>query len=99
MDRYADYLRDQLGEDVADLIGGGFTDWEATLRFTLRMAAEQPLLVVLNEAPRLLAGRPDFADLLSAVWESRSAYAASIVNTPTARGSGIGSPCSRMTSR
>jgi hypothetical protein len=37
------------------------------------MAAEQPLLVVLDEAPRLLAGRPDFADLLSAVWESRSA--------------------------
>ena len=57
----------------ADLIGGGFTDWEAALRFTLRMAADQPLLVVLDEAPRLLAGRPDFADLLSAVWESRSA--------------------------
>ena len=30
------------------------------------MAADQPLLVVLDEAPRLLAGRPDFADLLSA---------------------------------
>ena len=57
----------------ADLIGGGFTDWEAALRFTLRMAADQPLLVVLDEAPRLLAGRRDFADLLSAVWESRSA--------------------------
>ncbi len=73
VDRYAMALRDQLGEDVADLIGGGFTDWEAALRFTLRMAAEQPLLVVLDEAPRLLAGRSDFADLLSAVWESRSA--------------------------
>jgi AAA+ ATPase superfamily predicted ATPase len=59
----------------ADLIGGGFTDWEAALRFTLRMAADQrpSLLVVLDEAPRLLAGRRDFADLLSAVWESRSA--------------------------
>jgi len=37
------------------------------------MAVEQPLLVVLDEDPRLLAGQPDFADLLSAVWESRSA--------------------------
>ena len=73
VDRYAMALRDQLGDDVADLIGGGFTDWEAALRFTLRMVADQPLLVVLDEAPRLLAGRPDFADLLSAVWESRSA--------------------------
>ncbi len=73
VDRYAMSLRDQLGEDVADLIGGGFADWEAALRFTLRIAAEQPLIVVLDEAPRLLAGRSDFADLLSAVWESRSA--------------------------
>lgn len=53
-------------------MGGGFTDWEAALRFTLRIAGDQPLLVVIDEAPRLLAGRADFADLLSAVWEARS---------------------------
>jgi len=34
VDRYAMSLREQLGEDVADLIGGGFLDWEAALRFT-----------------------------------------------------------------
>ncbi|MDQ3989436.1 MAG: AAA family ATPase [Actinomycetota bacterium] len=73
VDRYAAAVRDQLGEEVAELAGGGFTDWEAALRFTFRIAAQQPLLVVLDEVPRLLAGRPDFADLLSAVWESRSA--------------------------
>lgn len=65
-------IGEQLGEDVADLVGGGFADWEAALRFTIRVATDQPLLVVLDEAPRLLAGRPDFADLLSAVWETRS---------------------------
>lgn len=72
VDRFAAAIREQLGEDVADLIGGGFTDWEAALRFIVRIAADGPLMVVLDEAPRLLAGRPDFADLLSAVWESRS---------------------------
>jgi hypothetical protein len=29
------------------------------------------LLVVIDEAPRLLASQPDFADLVSAVWENR----------------------------
>lgn len=72
VERYADAVREQLGEDVADLMGGGFTDWEAALRFTLRIAADRPLVVVVDEASRLLAGRPDFADLLSAVWEARS---------------------------
>lgn len=75
VERFAAAMRDQLGEEVADLMGGGFTDWEAALRFTVRIAAQQPLLVVLDEVPRLQAGRPDFADLLSAVWESRSAGA------------------------
>ena len=72
LERYGAAVGEQLGEEVADLIGGGFTDWEAALRFTLRIAADEPLLVVLDEVPRLLAGRPDFADLLSAVWEARS---------------------------
>ena len=29
------------------------------------------MLVVIDEAPRLLASQPDFADLVSAVWENR----------------------------
>jgi uncharacterized protein len=39
VERYAQAVREQLGEDVADLMGGGFSDWEAALRFTVRMAA------------------------------------------------------------
>ncbi|TCC43578.1 ATP-binding protein [Kribbella sindirgiensis] len=70
--RFAAAVGEQLGEDTADLMGGGFTDWEAALRFVLRISVDDPLLVVLDEVPRLLAGRPDFADLLSAVWEGRS---------------------------
>ncbi|NIK55367.1 ATP-binding protein [Kribbella shirazensis] len=70
--RFAGSVAEQLGEDVADLIGGSFSDWEAALRFVLRISVEQPLLVVLDEVPRLLTGRADFADLLSAVWEARS---------------------------
>ncbi|MGQ0576344.1 MAG: hypothetical protein ACT4RN_19375 [Pseudonocardia sp.] len=41
VERYAQAVREQLGEDVADLMGGGFTDWEAALRFTVRLAADR----------------------------------------------------------
>jgi AAA+ ATPase superfamily predicted ATPase len=70
--RFAAAVSEQLGEDTADLMGGSFPDWEAALRFVLRISVDDPLLVVLDEVPRLLTGRPDFADLLSAVWEGRS---------------------------
>jgi hypothetical protein len=46
-------------------------DWEAALRFLIRLAETRPLLVVIDEAPRLLSSRPDFAGLVSAVWENR----------------------------
>lgn len=45
-------------------------DWEGALRLLAEFARDEPLLVVLDEMPRLLAGRPDFADVLSAVWEN-----------------------------
>jgi AAA+ ATPase superfamily predicted ATPase len=70
--RFAAAIGEHLGEDVADLMGGGLSDWEAALRFVLRISVDDPLLVVLDEVPRLLSGRADFADLLSAVWEARS---------------------------
>jgi uncharacterized protein len=39
--------------------------------FLVRLAENEPLLVVIDEAPRLLSSRHDFADLVSAVWENR----------------------------
>ncbi len=48
-----------------------FGDWDAALRFLVRLAETDPLLVVIDEAPRLLSSQHDFADLVSAVWENR----------------------------
>jgi hypothetical protein len=67
--RFADHLGEQLGDEVRDLVPAGFADWEAALRFVVRLAEHTPLLLVIDEAPRLVTGRSDFADLLSAVWE------------------------------
>ncbi|MDG4790556.1 AAA family ATPase [Micromonospora sp. WMMD1102] len=68
--RFAGALREQLGEEVADLAPETFPDWEAALRFVARLARTEPLLVVLDEAPRLTGGHADFADTVSAAWEN-----------------------------
>lgn len=68
--RFASALREQLGDEVADLVPPSFPDWEAALRFVARLAATDPLLVVLDEAPRLTGGHADFADTVSAAWEN-----------------------------
>ncbi|MFU8872185.1 ATP-binding protein [Micromonospora sp. SL4-19] len=68
--RFAEALREQLGEEVADLAPVTFPTWEAALRFVAGLARTEPLLVVLDEAPRLTGGHADFADTVSAVWEN-----------------------------
>jgi uncharacterized protein len=68
--RFAEALREQLGEEVADLAPPTFPTWEAALRFVAALARTEPLLVVLDEAPRLTGGHADFADTVSAVWEN-----------------------------
>lgn len=68
--RFAAALREQLGDEIVDLVPAGFPDWEAALRFVARLARTEPLLVVLDEAPRLTGGHADFADTVSAVWEN-----------------------------
>lgn len=69
--RLAERIREQLADEVEDLLAAPFRDWESALRFLVRLAGSAPLLVVIDEAPRLLASQPDFADLVSAVWENR----------------------------
>jgi AAA+ ATPase superfamily predicted ATPase len=69
--RLTERIREQLGGAVDDLLAGPFRDWEAALRFLVRLAETEPLLVVIDEAPRLLSSQHDFADLVSAVWENR----------------------------
>jgi AAA+ ATPase superfamily predicted ATPase len=68
--RFAGALREQLEEDVRDLVPETFPAWEAALRFVAGLARTEPLLVVLDEAPRLTGGHADFADTVSAVWEN-----------------------------
>jgi AAA+ ATPase superfamily predicted ATPase len=68
--RFAEALREQLGDEVADLAPPTFPSWEAALRFVAGLARTEPLLVVLDEAPRLTGGHADFADTVSAVWEN-----------------------------
>jgi uncharacterized protein len=71
--RFADRLREELGDEVRDLVPDSFRDWEAALGFVVRLAESAPLLVVIDEAPRLTVGRAEFADVVSAVWENRVA--------------------------
>lgn len=70
LERFTDRLREQLGDAVADLMTGPFSDWEAALRFVVRLAERESLLVVIDEAPRLNSTAGDFGDLVSAIWEN-----------------------------
>lgn len=67
--RLADAVRRGLGEQAANLAGGGFTSWEAALRFFAALASEEPLTVVLDEVPYLVASTPGFASIVQAVWD------------------------------
>jgi hypothetical protein len=67
--RLAEALRRDLGDRAADLTGGGFRDWEAALRFLAALAAEDPLLVVLDEVPYLARSTPGFASVVQVVWD------------------------------
>lgn len=67
--RLHEEVRRQLGEPAADLAGGGFSSWEAALRFCAALATEQPLVLVLDEVPYLAATTPGFASIVQAVWD------------------------------
>jgi uncharacterized protein len=63
-------IAEQLGPRASLLEVARPHDWEGALRLVAELASDEPLLLVLDEMPRLLAGRPDFPDVLSAVWEN-----------------------------
>lgn len=67
--RLAQAVRRDLGPRAADLAGGGFSSWEAALRFFAALAATEPLAVVLDEVPYLLRSTPGFASVVQAVWD------------------------------
>jgi len=67
--RLLEAARRGVGDQLADLAGGGFASWEAALRFFAALAAERPLTVILDEVPYLSASTPGFASVVQAVWD------------------------------
>jgi uncharacterized protein len=69
LSRLAEAVRRDLGEDAADLAGGGFSSWEAALRFAGALSRTEPLLLVLDEVPYLTRSTPGFASIVQAFWD------------------------------
>jgi AAA+ ATPase superfamily predicted ATPase len=69
LERLFESMTRELGREIADGSGGGFASWEAALRFLARQAAEQPMLVALDEAPYLLEGTPALPSIVQTVWD------------------------------
>jgi uncharacterized protein len=67
--RLFETVRRDLGEQVADLAGGGFRSWEAALRFFAAMSVDEPLCVVLDEVPYLARSTAGFASIIQVVWD------------------------------
>jgi len=67
--RVAESVRRDLGDRVADLAGGAFANWEAAFRFFGALAADDALMVVLDEVPYLTRSTPGFASIVQAVWD------------------------------
>jgi len=69
LERLAEATRRDLGDGVADLLGGRFASWEAALRFFAALAAERPVCLVIDEAPYLARSTPGFASIVQVVWD------------------------------
>lgn len=67
--RFAEAVARDLGADALDLASGGFATWEAALRFVAASAAQQPLIVVMDEVPYLASSTKGFASIVQVVWD------------------------------
>ncbi|HSF18164.1 MAG TPA: ATP-binding protein [Vicinamibacteria bacterium] len=67
--RFHEALRRDLGNEVADLGGGGFSSWEQALRFTAALARKTPLAIVLDEVPYLDESSPGFPSMVQHFWD------------------------------
>ena len=67
--RLAETVARDLGPRTADLAGGHFNNWEAALRFFVALAADEPLVLILDEAPYLARSTAGFASIVQVVWD------------------------------
>jgi len=67
--RLTEAVSRDLGDEVADLAGGGFVGWEAALRYFAALARTEPIVVVLDEVPYLARSTKGFASIVQAVWD------------------------------
>jgi uncharacterized protein len=72
--RLHEAVQRDLGDRAAALTGGGFTSWESALRYFVTMAADQPLTVVIDEAPYLFQSTAGFASIVQVVWDHLPAH-------------------------
>ena len=69
LSRLSEAVARDLGRRTADLTAGGFPSWESALRFFVAIAADAPLVVVLDEVPYLARSTRGFASVVQAVWD------------------------------
>ncbi len=69
LSRLSEAVARDLGRRTADLTAGGFPSWEGALRFFVAIAADEPLVVVLDEVPYLVRSTRGFASVVQAVWD------------------------------
>jgi AAA+ ATPase superfamily predicted ATPase len=67
--RLHDAVRRDLGDRAAELAAGGFSSWEAALRYFAATAKDDPLMVILDEAPYLTRSTPGFGSIVQVVWD------------------------------
>lgn len=67
--RFTEAVARDLGAHAADLTGGGFPSWEAAIRFVAASAAQEPLIIVMDEVPYLANSTKGFASIVQVVWD------------------------------
>jgi AAA+ ATPase superfamily predicted ATPase len=74
LDRLFEAGKRSLGARM-DLAGGGFLSLDAALRFYFQVSVSSPLVLVMDEVPRLGKSVESLGDVFAAVWDQRPADA------------------------
>jgi uncharacterized protein len=74
LDRLYEAGKRALGERM-NLAGGRFQSLDAALRFFLQLSVEMPMVLIIDEAPRLKTSIDGFGDIIAAVWDQKPSNA------------------------